>query len=544
MLARTAAAAALFLGALLAPPLHAGDFAGLRPGESSLADACRVLGADRCEGETHHFAGDAFDARDIAIDLFPGTDRIRTIAVHPETPPTPDTMRRWLALDEPICQLATEDTILEVYYPALVTLRIKDGRVTEMAHEAPVRIKSRLRAGAEGEIDAGRFQAAVNLCTTLLDQFPGDNDLRLLLARALHGDALDDDAIAVLQEVLQRNPENIAADDLLCLVRATARVGGFPATLGCGFEHLRVTGVPPGSPAALAGMHEGDLLLSVNAVQIREDNDAFYGLWTVPQGQAYSVVVNRDGQPLMLRLEYAGADEWEASEGAAADVGHDRADQAQMWTRLASGLVWHDLSLAYGAAVRASRAASSEENPERWQKEARFQMDMCTRAFEAQQSSRRLERQKKWMYALDEATRFCELAPGLPEAEYRRARLLHDRLERSDDAAEVLASVPAWPRTKHTYLAYYLYGRVLYDLKRYEDAAAYFRLSLEDPTASEDDLIATRYALASAVGKFAPGAAPPLWSDYINAAVGVPGEEGRLEWAQKSMRRLSEAGGE
>ncbi|MHC5002418.1 MAG: trypsin-like peptidase domain-containing protein [Planctomycetota bacterium] len=68
------------------------------------------------------------------------------------------------------------------------------------------------------------------------------------------------------------------------------------------YRNPRVTEVVAGSPAARAGVREGDVLREVDAVPVREGVDFFIGLIGKSPGDAVRLGLERDGRPLSCTL--------------------------------------------------------------------------------------------------------------------------------------------------------------------------------------------------------------------------------------------------
>jgi len=62
--------------------------------------------------------------------------------------------------------------------------------------------------------------------------------------------------------------------------------------------------VAPGSPAAQAGLHEGDVLLSLNRRPVRDVDDVERALGSLAAGQVAEIVWWRDGQELRGQVRF------------------------------------------------------------------------------------------------------------------------------------------------------------------------------------------------------------------------------------------------
>jgi S1-C subfamily serine protease len=69
----------------------------------------------------------------------------------------------------------------------------------------------------------------------------------------------------------------------------------------------RITAVMAGSPAASAGLHQGDIVEAVDSQPIDSFADLQASLYTSPPGTPVSVMVVRSGQGLMTTLTLAGS---------------------------------------------------------------------------------------------------------------------------------------------------------------------------------------------------------------------------------------------
>jgi S1-C subfamily serine protease len=69
----------------------------------------------------------------------------------------------------------------------------------------------------------------------------------------------------------------------------------------------RITAIMAGSPAASAGLHQGDVVEAIDAHAVDSLADLQASLYTSPPGTAVSVMLMRSGQAMMTTLTLAGS---------------------------------------------------------------------------------------------------------------------------------------------------------------------------------------------------------------------------------------------
>lgn len=526
---------ALIAAMSIASLARGGDFAGLTPGRSTLADARAALGESRLFRGALVFPGETFDAREIRVVAAPGGEIIHAITILPARPAPLQRMREWLSLPEPTLVDPAGVARVETYHAALVALRVEGGRVVELTHEAPAVVDDRLRAAAEREQAAGRFDRAVDLYMAILPRLSRDAAMRNALAEALHGAGRDDDAEEVLRETLVMEPSNESAQDLRALVDGARTVGGLPV-LGAVTDYLVVEEVAPGSPAAQAGLEPGDELRQVHSFKVRNPEDIQFALLYAPPGSPISVLVYRDGKAVSLNIPFVARDNAGAMLGALG--GGSPGEQASVWLDLSGDLAPLNLAKSYGAAARAWRlVAGDPEGGDRAEKAHRM-MRLRRLTYETQLRGSRLISAQRWDEALAAVDRMLELEPSLPAALQARAHILYYGKDRSDEALNALASISTWPQSRSASSALILRGDILFDLERFAEAGVCYELAWTGPM-PQADLRYLRFALARTAHRLGSPRAAALWREYLAHAEGIDRENHRREIANNALDELA-----
>ncbi|HEX3130994.1 MAG TPA: M28 family peptidase [Thermoanaerobaculia bacterium] len=116
--------------------------------------------------------------------------------------------------------------------------------------------------------------------------------------------------VAHLAEELSARPTRLAYKNLPApMPRGDARsmgasLGTVPDYAGDGRPGVLLSGVRAGSPAEIAGIRRGDLLVELAGTQIRDINDFMYVLRRAKPGEAAVAVVVRDGQRVPLDVTF------------------------------------------------------------------------------------------------------------------------------------------------------------------------------------------------------------------------------------------------
>jgi Tol biopolymer transport system component len=116
--------------------------------------------------------------------------------------------------------------------------------------------------------------------------------------------------VAHVAEELSDRPARLAYRNLPApMPRGDARsmgasLGTVPDYAGDGRPGVLLSGVRAGSPAEVAGIRRGDLLVELAGTQIRDINDFMYVLRRAKPGEAATAVVVRDGQRVALDVTF------------------------------------------------------------------------------------------------------------------------------------------------------------------------------------------------------------------------------------------------
>jgi S1-C subfamily serine protease len=83
-----------------------------------------------------------------------------------------------------------------------------------------------------------------------------------------------------------------------------ASLGTVPDYAGDGRPGVLLSGVRAGSPAEVAGIRRGDLLVELAGAEIRDINDFMYILRRSKPGETATAVVIRDGQRVPVQITF------------------------------------------------------------------------------------------------------------------------------------------------------------------------------------------------------------------------------------------------
>ncbi len=254
---------------LAALPALAGDFAGLRPGQSTLADAKRTLGAATIKGNVLRFNGDRFDALEILVEAYEATDVIQSITIVPKTPSSMEQVTEWFQLKAPDTRVRSGEEELLTYYPQLLRLALRGSGVVRLIHVAPGLILADSRKTIESLLARGDRAGAIEEMIKIRQFDPGLPDIAFMLAETLLEEGRAGDAMEVVAESLRFSPDNESGELLRRFIEAELKLNS-PGWLGIHLGAGRVTRVFRNTPAAEAGLREGDIILSVHGTGTKD----------------------------------------------------------------------------------------------------------------------------------------------------------------------------------------------------------------------------------------------------------------------------------
>ena len=235
---------------LTASSARAGDFAGLTPGKSTMADAREKLGAPLSEGAATVFSGEPFKVKNLRVTADDATGVISMMRMTLVDPPPVDDLRGWLGLGASVVSGGGE------YYPTQgVVLWAKEGRVVDLAHVAPEAMSKRFGEMVAEKLMTGDRTGAEALAKAWSEG--GDAAVLFSLA-SIHHEAGDQaGAAAWVREGRARAPENESGELLEAFIAAAADEAA-PGWLGIHWTGTVVARVFPDTPAAQAGIKAGD----------------------------------------------------------------------------------------------------------------------------------------------------------------------------------------------------------------------------------------------------------------------------------------------
>ena len=296
LLVRTVTILTIFAAAL---PAAADDFAGLTPGKSTGDDAVRALGEPtRTAGELK-FAGDDYRATQIIVQVDQISGVIQSISLTLADPPARAQMAQWMQLGDADFTRPDGQDEIQSYLPQLVELRVRGQKVIEFAHLAPKAMVARCEGGPLEQFRKGDRFASIKDLNRLAALDPANAQIRAALATTQptdgHGAGRPPTPAArpawlpaadVAAQQLTHEPVSMAA----------------PGWLGMRMGGRTVTRIFPQSPAAQAGLREGDEVaeidshLLVTAAQLRD------ALSDVRCGAQVWMKVQREGQPVEAQM--------------------------------------------------------------------------------------------------------------------------------------------------------------------------------------------------------------------------------------------------
>lgn len=283
-----------------------GDFAGLRPGRSTLSDAERKLGKPLDAGPPARFPGMAYAATDISVFADAGSGVIRTITIHPIDPPTREQAIGWFRLGEPSWRERRKDVEVEAWPPQGMWLLLRDGRVVEIVHFDLAAARDMLDHEMRRSLRVGDRDGLRARLRSLCAIAPSDPEPRLLLADALYADGDNLEALALASEALALSPQDPAAQVLHTLILATVEIES-PGWIGVHLGGTTVTTVFEGTPASEAGIQEGDEIVEVDRRPVEATRPPFPGFALTARGRLLELLDGlRVGRPAEITVSRSG----------------------------------------------------------------------------------------------------------------------------------------------------------------------------------------------------------------------------------------------
>ncbi|OHB76364.1 MAG: hypothetical protein A2Z34_09545 [Planctomycetes bacterium RBG_16_59_8] len=247
---------------LLATSAFAGEFAGLTPGQSTLADAKKALGTATIRGNAMRFDGDRFEASDILVEADDAMGVIQSITVVPRKSPTLEQVTEWFQLKSPDAREKSGEEEVLTYHPQLLSLSVRGANVTRLTHVAPAMITTASRKTIDALLAKGDRAGAIAGLIKLREVNPADLDLAFTLSETLLEEGDAESALEVVSEGLRLSPDNEYGALLKRFVEGELMFRS-PGWLGIHLGDRRVTRVFKGTPATDAGLLEGDIIRSI-----------------------------------------------------------------------------------------------------------------------------------------------------------------------------------------------------------------------------------------------------------------------------------------
>lgn len=406
--------------ALSAGTAFAGEFAGLTPGQSTLADAKKALGAATIRGNAMRFDGDRFEASDILVEADDAMGVIQSITVVPRDPPTLEQMKEWFQLKEPETREKSGEEELLTYHAQLLRLAVRGGKVLRFTHIAPGAITAASRKEVEALLAKGDRPGAIAKLIKLREVNPGDSDLAFTLAEMLLDEGEVVGAMEVVSEGLRASPENEYGELLKRFIEGELKFRA-PGWLGIHLGDLRVTRVFPETPAAKAGILEGDVIHSLLGIEAKDRRRLRGILFMLKIGDSVMVKVRRGETVREIEMtpidrevyfkEYKPANDLEA---AMILVERGRTlDAVKLLQPVVKATPTPEVNYEYAHVVEALKMEeglkewkrflekAEKETPEAWKQHAREEIALLEVALPIYKKGRELEKADKFQEALE-----------------------------------------------------------------------------------------------------------------------------------------------
>lgn len=454
----------------------AGEFAGLTPGQSTLADAKKALGAatlkpfDKAHGavlaeagNALRFDGDRFEASEILIEVDDAMGVIQSITVVPKESPTIEQVSEWYQLKTPDAREKSGGEEILTYHPQLLRLAVRGTTVLRFTHIAPGMITAGGRKAIEAMLAKGDRAGAIEGLIKLREVNSGDPDIAFMLADTLLETESAVDAMEVVSEGLRISPENEYGELLKRFIEAELKLLP-PGWLGIHLGDRRVTKVFKGTPAAEAGLLEGDIIHSIMGIEPFKRGHLRGILIKLKVGDPVTVKYQRgdavrevDMTPIDREIyfkEYKPADDLET---AMVLVERGRTiDAANLLQRVVKATPTPEGNYEYAQIAEALKMEdgikewkrflekADKETPEAWKAQAREAIAALEAAIPIYQKGRELEKADKFREALEQLS--VVYADSSNQLFYQGYCL--KRLKRYPEAVQLFATGLSYWRTE------------------------------------------------------------------------------------------------
>ncbi|MFQ5807981.1 MAG: PDZ domain-containing protein, partial [Armatimonadota bacterium] len=284
----------------LAGEARAEGFAGLTPGRSTRADAEQQLGKATVRDGVLCFPGDRFDAKDVRVRIAGDTGVIESILIRPAQPPSRQKVLGWFGAEDAALSVEEGEDRLETVLPGMVRIRVRDGKVTELAYLARPAVLKSIRDAAIQQAAEGQVDQAVSMLAHVIRAEPTNADAHFTTGAILQNSERPQEALLAVQRGLELSPLNEEGELLRSFIEgdlAMPRAGW----LGVHWHGRDVADVFTDTPGGSA-LKPGDRLLAVDNERVQGHEHAAELLHRLEAGQDVALQVLRDGRQLSVQM--------------------------------------------------------------------------------------------------------------------------------------------------------------------------------------------------------------------------------------------------
>ncbi|MGD2175263.1 MAG: hypothetical protein PVJ27_07655 [Candidatus Brocadiaceae bacterium] len=290
---------AVLLLVCLAGGARAEGFAGLTPGRSTRADAEQQLGEGTTQDGLLCFPGERFDARDVRVRVADGTGVIESILIRPAQPPPRQKVLGWFGAVDAALSVKEGQDRLETVVPGMVQIRVRDGKVTELAYLPRSAVLKSVRDAAVQQAAAGHVDEAVSTLAHVIRAEPTNANTHFTIGAILQNSERPQEALLAVQRGLEVSPLNEEGELLRAFIEGDLAMPR-PGWLGAHWHGRDVAEVFADTPGGSV-LKPGDRLLAVDDDRVKGHEHAAELLHGIGAGWEARLRVRRDGREVSVR---------------------------------------------------------------------------------------------------------------------------------------------------------------------------------------------------------------------------------------------------
>ncbi|EKD27228.1 MAG: hypothetical protein ACD_79C00794G0001, partial [uncultured bacterium] len=267
--------------------LYAGEFAGLKPGFSTIENCYEILGNARRNNNEFVFDGSKFDASLIRVVIDEKSRIIQSIKIYPKTNILFEDLCVWLKLGNPDFVEAVnsspdktmDSTERMFFFLKGMMIESQNSKVVLISHDNPKLLINKLLDMAIKYIDSSdNLTDAINILKTLYSYTPSNEQVCITLGKAYFIEGNIMDANYYIKAGLKLNSENEQGRFLNELIEGELQVN-FSAWIGVHLKGNIVSKVFDNSPAYNI-FEENDAIQTGlnNAISAYENNFNFFSV--------------------------------------------------------------------------------------------------------------------------------------------------------------------------------------------------------------------------------------------------------------------------